>query len=422
MREDTTIPFRNPALRDELSELVREGARRIIRQAVEAEFEAYLEAHAGEHDAQGRRAVVRNGYLPSREVLTGVGPVRVRVPRTRDRSGAGRRFRSELLPPYLRKTRRVEAVIPWLYLKGVSTNDFGEALTALFGESVGGLSPASVSRLKEGWEREYAEWRERAWHGEEFAYLWADGIYVNVRSGERRCLLVVVGCDARGRKRFLSLEAGFRESKESWKAVLLRLRERGVKAAKLAVGDGGLGLWSALAEVYPETRAQRCWVHKTANVLDKLPKSVQVEARPMLYEMWRADTRERAEKAFERFLATWEAKYPKAAACLARDREELFAFYDFPAAHWRSIRTTNPIESTFATIRLRTAKTRNCLSEKTALSLIHQLAMSAEKRWGRLGGLRHLADVITDVRFIDGVNEKETGREAAELKTAIHNI
>ncbi len=422
MREDTTIPLRNPALRDELSELLRAGARRIIRQAVEAELAAYLEEHAGDHDAQGRRAVVRNGYLPSREVLTGVGPVRVQVPRTRDRSGAGRRFRSELLPPYLRKTRRVEAVIPWLYLKGVSTNDFGEALTALFGESVKGLSPASVSRLKEGWEREYLQWRERDWGGEEFAYLWADGIYVNVRSGERRCLLVVVGCDARGRKRFLALEAGFRESKESWKAVLLGLRERGVKAAKLAVGDGGLGLWSALAEVYPETRAQRCWVHKTANVLDKLPKSAQREARPMLYEMWRAETREHAEKAFERFLATWEAKYPKAAACLAGDREELFAFYDFPAAHWRSLRTTNPIESTFATIRLRTAKTRNCLSEKTALSLIHQLAMSAEKRWGRLGGLGHLADVITDVRFINGVNEKETGREAAELKTAIHNI
>ena len=422
MSKDTTIPFRNPALRDELSELLREGARRIIRQAVEAELEAYLAEHAGERDAQGRRAVVRNGYLPSREVLTGVGPVRVEVPRTRDRSGAGRRFRSELLPPYLRKTRRVEAVLPWLYLKGISTNDFGEALRALFGESVKGLSPATISRLKKGWEREYAAWRERDWSGEEFAYLWADGIYVNVRSGERRCLLVVVGCDARGRKRFLALEAGFRESKESWKAVLLRLREQGVKAAKLAVGDGGLGLWSALAEVYPETRSQRCWVHKTANVLDKLPKSAQVEARPMLYEMWRAETREHAEKAFERFLATWEAKYPKAAACLARDREELFAFYDFPAAHWRSLRTTNPIESTFATIRLRTAKTRNCLSEKTALSLIHQLAMSAEKRWGRLGGLGHLADVITDVRFINGVNEKETGREAAELKTAIHNI
>ena len=285
-----------------------------------------------------------------------------------------------------------------------------------------GLSPATIARLKGGWEREYAEWRERDWGGEEFVYLWADGIYVNVRGGERRCLLVVVGCDTRGCKRFLALESGFRVSKESWKAVLLSLQVRSVKAAKLAVGDGGLGLWSALAEVYPETRAQRCWVHKTANVLDRLLKSVQSEARPMLYEMWGADTRERAENAFTRFCATWEAKYPKAVECLAQDREELFAFYDFPAAHWRSIRTTNPIESTFATIRLRTTKTRNCLSEKLALSLVHQLAMSAEKRWVPLRGLRHLADVITNVRFINGVNEKETGREAAELKTAIHKI
>ena len=211
MREDTTIPFRNPALRDDLSELVREGAQRIIHQAVEAELETFLEEHAADHDVQGRRAVVRNGYLPSREVLTGVGPVRVQVPRTRDRSGSGRCFRSELLPPYLKKAKRVEAVIPWLYLKGISTNDFGEALTALFGESVGGLSAPTIARLKEGWEREYAQWRERDWHGEEFVYLWADGIYVNVRSGERHCLLVVVGCDARGRKRFLALESGFRD-------------------------------------------------------------------------------------------------------------------------------------------------------------------------------------------------------------------
>ena len=374
MREDTTIPFRSPAYRDELSDLVREGAQRIIRQAVEAELEAFLEEHEAEHDAQGRRAVVRNGYLPSREVLTGVGPVEVQVPRTRDRSGSGRCFRSELLPPYLKKTRRMEAVIPWLYLKGVSTNDFGEALTALFGESVKGLSPATVARLKGGWEREYAQWRERDWGGEEFVYLWADGIYVNVRGEERRCLLVVVGCDTHGRKRFLALEAGFRESKESWKAVLLSLRDRGVKAAKLAVGDGGLGLWSALAEVYPETRAQRCWVHKTANVLDRLPKRVQGEAKSMLHEIWGSDTRAHAKEAFERFCATWEVKYPKAADCLAGDREELLAFYDFPAAHWQSLRTTNPIESTFATIRLRTSKTGNRLSEKTAPSLVYQFA------------------------------------------------
>ena len=320
MREDTTIPLRSPAFRDELSDLVREGVQQIIRQAVEAELRVFLEEHADEHDAQGRRAVVRNGYLPSREVLTGVGPVEVQVPRTRDRSGAGRRFRSELLPPYLRKTNRVEAVIPWLYLKGVSTNDFGEALRALFGGSVGGLSPATIARLKEGWDREYAAWREREWPGEEFVYLWADGIYVNVRSGERRCLLVVVGCDARGRKRFLALEPGFRESLESWKAVLLSLRDRGVKAAKLAVGDGSLGCWSALAEVYPETRAQRCWVHKTANVLDKMPKSVQGEAKSMLHEMWGADTREHAKNTFERFCATWEAKYPRASSAWRRTR------------------------------------------------------------------------------------------------------
>ena len=260
MREDKTIPFRSPALRDELSDLVRAGAQRIIRQAVEAELNAFLEEHAGEQDAQGRRAVVRNGYLPSREVLTGVGPVEVQVPRARDRSGSGRCFRSELLPPYLKKTNHVEAVIPWLYLKGVSTNDFGEALRALFGESVGGLSPASITRLKEGWDREYAAWRKRAWHGEEFVYLWADGIYLNVRSGERRCLLVVVGCDARGRKRFVSLEPGFRESKESWQAVLLSLRDRGVKAAKLAVGDGSLGFLVGPGRSIPrDPRAALLW-------------------------------------------------------------------------------------------------------------------------------------------------------------------
>ena len=251
MREDTTVSLTNPSFRDELSELVRAGAQRIIRQAVEAELGAFLEENSTERDERGRRALLRNGYLLSREVLTWVGPVHVRVPRTRDRSGAGRCFRSQLLPPYLKKARWVEAVLPWLYLKGISTNDFGEALRALFGKSVKGLSAATVARLKGVWEREYAEWRTRDWHGEEFVYLWANGIYVNVRGGERCCLLVVVGCDASGRKRFLVLEAGYRESNESWKAVLLSLRDRGVKAAKLAVGDGGLGFWSALAEVYP---------------------------------------------------------------------------------------------------------------------------------------------------------------------------
>ncbi len=403
----------SPGFRDELSEMVRVGAQQVIRAAVEAELKSFLEGYEEERDGGGRRAVVRNGYQPEREVLTGVGAVRVRVPKTRDRAGGGRCFRSELLPPYLRKARRVEAVVPWLYLKGVSTNDFGEALEALFGGSVTGLSAATIMRLKRGWEEQYAQWCERDWHGHEFVYLWADGIYVNIRSQERRCLLVVLGCDIHGRKHFLALDAGFRESAESWKAVLLSLRDRGVKAAKLAVGDGALGFWSALSEVYPETRAQRCWVHKTANVLDKLPKRVQAGAKSMLHEIWQAETRNSADKAMERFCATYEAKYPKAAGCLARDRETLLAFYDFPAAHWQHLRTTNPIESTFATIRLRTVKTRNCLSVRTALSLVHQLAMSAQKRWRRLRGFGQLADLLAKVKFVDGIDEREIRRKAA---------
>ena len=413
MRKDRAVSFWSPAFRDELSDLVREGARRLIRRAVEAELKTFLDEHESERDGEGRRAVVRNGYQPEREVLTGIGPVRVQVPKTRDRRREGRCFRSELLPPYLKKARRVEAVLPWLYLKGVSTNDFDEALRALFGESVKGLSAATITRLKRGWEVEYAEWRERDWHGHKFVYLWADGIYVNVRSDQRRCLLVVVGCDVHGRKHFLAIEAGFRESAESWKAVLLSLRDRGVDAPKLAVGDGALGLWSALAEVYPETRAQRCWVHKTVNVLDKLPKSVQGAAKSMLHEIWQADTRKSADKALDRFVATYEAKYPKAVDCLVRDRKMLFSFYDFPAAHWQHLRTTNPIESSFATIRLRTVKTRNCVSAKSGLSLVHQLAMSAQKRWRRLRGFGQLPDVVTDVRFIDGIDERKIGRKAA---------
>jgi putative transposase len=414
MANDTIVSFGNPAFEDELSDLVRAGAQRIIRQAVEAELTAFLQQHAGAQDTAGRRAVVRNGYQPEREVLTGIGPVKVRLPKTRDRAGEGRCFRSELLPPYLKKAKRLEAVLPWLYLKGVSTNDFDEALTALFGESVKGLSPTTIGRLKRCWEAEYAEWREKDWRGHEFVYVWADGIYTNVRSDERRCVLVLIGCDTLGKKHFLAIEEGFRESKQSWKALLLSLRDRGLKTApKLGVGDGAMGFWAALAEVFPSTRSQRCWVHKTVNVLDKLPKTQQPEAKSALHEIWQADSRQNAEKAFDRFIATYEQKYPKAVDCLVKDREDLLAFYDFPAAHWQHIRTTNPIESTFATIRLRTRKTRNCVSAKSGLSLVHQLAMSAQKRWRRLRGFKQLADVVAGVKFIDGVDEREVSRKAA---------
>lgn len=414
MGNDTVISFSDPALRDELSELVRQGAQRIIRHAVEAELKVFLEGHAAERDEEGRRAVVRNGYLPEREILTGIGTVPVRIPKTRDRAGEGRRFRSELLPPYLKKTRRLEAVIPWLYLKGVSTNDFDEALKALFGESVKGLSPATIVRLKQSWEAEYGAWRQKDWHGHKFVYLWADGIYLNVRADERRCLLVVIGCDAQGRKHFLAIEEGYRESTESWKALLLSLRDRGLRVApKLAVGDGAMGFWAALAEVFPTTLEQRCWVHKTMNVLDKLPKGLHGEAKSALHEIWLAESRAAAEQAFDRFVATYQAKYPKAVQCLAKDRAQLLAFYDFPAAHWQHLRTTNPIESSFATIRLRSDKTKNCVSARTGLALVHQLAMSAQKRWRKLRGFRQLADVVAGVKFIDGVDEREISRTAA---------
>jgi putative transposase len=413
MGQDTIVSFCDPAFRDELSDLVRQGAQRIIRQAVEAELKGFLEAHEDARDERGRRAVVRNGYQPERDVLTGIGAVKVQVPKTRDRAGEGRCFRSELLPPYLKKAKRLESVLPWLYLKGVSTNDFDEALRALFGESVKGLSPPTIARLKRGWETEYAEWRQRDWHGHEFVYIWADGIYVNVRSDQRRCVLVVVGCDVRGNKHFLAIEEGFRESAESWRALLLSLRDRGIEAPQLAIGDGALGFWAALAEVYPTTREQRCWVHKTVNVLDKLPKTLHSPAKSALYEIWQADDRANAEKAFDRFIATYDDKYPKAVECLRKDRDELLAFYDFPAAHWQHIRTTNPIESTFATIRLRTRKTRNCVSARSGLALMHQLAMSAQKRWRRLRGFEQLADVIAGVKFIDGIDERTISRKKA---------
>lgn len=413
MTHDTTISFADPAFADTLSDLVRDGAQRIIKQAVQAELDAFLHSHPDRGD-DGRRAVVRNGYQPQRDVLTGVGPVPVALPKTRDRAGLGRRFKSTLLPPYLKKTRRLESVLPWLYLKGVSTNDFDEALKSLFGESVKGLSASTISRLKVGWETEYDTFRARDWRGQEMVYLWADGIYINVRAAERRCVLVVIGCDRHGRKHFLAIEEGFRESTESWKALLLSLRDRGLTVApRLAVGDGAMGFWSALAEVYPKTRVQRCWVHKTANVLDKLPKRIQPQAKGHLHEIWQAGTRGDAEQAFDRFLVTYDDKYPKATKCLAKDRPELLAFYDFPAAHWQHLRTSNPIESTFATIRLRTAATRNCVSAKSGLALVHQLAMSAQKRWRRLRGFKQLADVIDGVQFIDGIDERKLGRRAA---------
>jgi putative transposase len=315
------------------------------------------------------------------------------------------RFRSSLVPPYVRRSKSVDAVLPWLYLKGISTADMSEALAALVGKDAAGLSAAVVSRLKARWAQEYDAWKRQPLGKDRWVYLWADGIYSGLRAeDEKLCLLVVIGVNERGQKRLLAIEDGVRESAESWRAVLRDLKARGLKIPpKLAVGDGALGFWGALAEFFPETRDQRCWFHKTGNVLNYLPKSVQAKAKSMLHEIWMAETRADAEVAFDRFVATLQAKYPKATECLSKDRQALLAFYEFPAEHWIHLRTTNPIESAFATIRHRTDRTKGCVSRSTLLGLVYRLGICAEKRWKRLRGFKRLGELVAGVKFVDGM-------------------
>jgi putative transposase len=409
------------AISDPLTELLRRGARGLIERAVEAELQLLLEQYANVTDLSGRKAVVRNGHLPEREVMTALGPLAVRVPKVRDRSGSGVKFNSALVPPYVRKARRVEAALPWLYLRGISTGDMQEALSVLLGEDAKGLSPAVVSRLKAQWSEDYLAWNRRDLSGERYVYVWADGVYSTLRGeDDRLCLLVVIGVNEQGEKRLLGLSDGYRESKASWLGVIQDLQERGLMAApRLAVGDGALGFWAALEEAWPKTRCQRCWVHKTANVLNEMPKSIQGKAKAGLHEIWMAETQAQAGKAFDRFVKDYGAKYPKAVECLRKDRAALLAFYDFPAEHWTHIRTSNPIESTFATIRHRTTRTKNCVSRNTLLGLVFQLALTAQKSWRRLDGFKLLPDVVRGVRFQDGIAVVEppdgTGEEQQRI-------
>jgi transposase-like protein len=387
----------------------------LLQQAIEAEVAELLAEYGSHQDEQGRAALVRSGYLPEREVLTGVGAVTVQVPKVRSRTKEAVVFRSSLVPPYVRRTKTMDAVLPWLYLKGISTGQMKKALTVLVGPQAKGLSAPVVSRLKAKWKTEYEDWCKRRLDKDRWVYWWVDGIYSGLRAeGQRLCALVVVGVNERGEKRFLSIEDGVRESTQSWREVLLNLQERGIEVPpELAVGDGALGFWVALEEIFPTTRKQRCWVHKTANVLNYLPKSVQAKAKKGLHGIWMAETRKDAEKAFDRFLDTYQAKYPKAAECLAKDREPLLAFYDFPAEHWLHLRTTNPIESTFATIRHRTDQAKGCVTRDTMLSLVYKLGICAEKRWRRIRGFEHLAKVITGVKFKDGIELTDSRKEAA---------
>ncbi|BAO42975.1 IS256 family transposase [Thiolapillus brandeum] len=409
MSKDNVVALSSPEeIEDPLTELLHNGAKRLIQQAIEAELADLLARYTGEVDEQGRRTVVRNGYLPEREILTGVGPVSVKVPKVRSRGEEAVVFRSSLVPPYVRKARRVEAALPWLYLKGISTGQMQEALEVLVGSEAKGLSASVIGRLKRDWEAEYTEWCCRDVSRDRWVYWWADGIYSGLRAERQKlCALVIIGVNERGEKHFLAIEDGVRESTQSWREVLLDLKKHGLEEApKLAAGDGALGFWAALDEVYPETRHQRCWVHKTANVLNYLPKGVQPKAKKALQEIWMAENRASAHKALAHFVKTYQAKYPKAVACLEKDREALLAFYDFPAEHWVHIRTTNPIESTFATIRHRTDQTKGCVSRNTMLAMLYKLGMSAEKRWRRIRGFNYLAKIIEGVKFRDGVEEE----------------
>ena len=381
----------------------------MLQAAIDPEVDDFLAKHSGRRDEQGRRLVVRNGSLPEREILTGAGKLPVRQPRVRDRSSGDDRvqFSPQVLPPYLKRTNSIEELIPWLYLKGISTGDFSEALQALVGERAKGLSANVVVRLKEQWSDEYEAWSKRDLSQKHYVYVWADGIHVNVRleddANKKQCILVLIGATADGRKERIAILDGYRESEQSWSELLLDLKHRGLTMSpKVAVADGALGFWAAARKVFPEMREQRCWVHKTANVLNNMPKSVQPKAKSDIHDIWQAETREAASKAFDHFLDKFSAKYPKACETLSKDRDVLLTFYDFPAEHWAHLRTTNPIESTFATIRLRHRRTKGNGTRRTSLAMMFKLAESASKKWRRLRGYEQIPLVIQGKQFVDG--------------------
>jgi putative transposase len=357
--------------------------------------------------------VVRNGSMPERSILTGMGPIWIRQPRVDDRKLRGEeeaeRFCSRILPRYLRRVPSVDNLLPVLYLKGVSSKQFVSALESILGEGAKGLSATNIVRLKAHWEREYQGWAARDLSGKEYVYIWADGVYFNVRLEEQRsCVLVIMGCNLKGEKELLALSDGYRESELSWAEMLRDLKARGLRTApKLAIGDGALGFWAALGKEFAETTWQRCWVHKTANVLDKLPKGMQSKAKSMIHQMYMADSKEKALKAYTHFADTYRDKYPRAVECLQKDQEVLFSFYDFPAAHWIHIRTTNPIESTFATVRLRTVKTKGCGSRTATLTMVFKLARECQRSWRRLTGSSIIPLVVAGRKFVDGVLDGE---------------
>jgi transposase-like protein len=411
MNNDKVIELKKPEsiVDDPITQILREGARKLLAQALEAEIDQFIHQYKELTDELGRQRIVRNGYHREHQIQSGIGTVQVKAPRIRDRQSDTTdriHFNSSILPPYLRKTKSMEELIPWLYLKGVSTGEFSNALAALVGPDAKGLSPATVSRLKKSWQQDLDQWKMRDMSGKRYVYFWADGIYSNVRMDDKQCLLVIIGATEDGVKELVAIEGGFRESELSWTQLLLDLKGHGLSdGPQLAVGDGALGFWKALSQVYPDTKWQRCWVHKTANVLNKLPKSLHVKAKSKLHQIWMAPDKDEAQRHFNDFVRVYEPKYPKAAECLEKDRDALLTFYDFPAEHWRHIRTTNPIESTFATVRLRTKKVRGCFSAQTVITMAFKLCLCAQKRWIRLHHRERLAEVVRGVNFVNGVVE-----------------
>ena len=411
MPNDNVVSLIQPGtFEDQLTTVLRDGAKALLAKAVEAEVAEFLAKHAGLKTESGHQRVVRHGHLPEREVMTGIGPVAVQQPRVRDREAKAAdpervRFMPSILPPYVRRSKSIELLLPILYLKGISTGDFSEALAALLGKDAAGLSPSAIGRLKDGWQDDHASWQKRDLSAKRYVYIWADGIHLQARlEDEKQCILVIIGATPEGRKELVGFTDGTRESAHDWRALLLDLKRRGLDARpELAIADGALGFWKAAGEVWPKTREQRCWVHKTGNVLNKLPKGQQPKAKRDLQEIWMAATKKEAVKAFDAFIESYQGKYEKAAACLEKDRDALLAFYDFPAEHWKHLRTTNPIESTFATVRHRTIRSKGCLSNKTGLAMVFKLVEGAQKSWRRLDGHNQLPKIIQGVKFTDGL-------------------
>ena len=421
MKNDTDIiALRQPeSVDDPLTEIARDGARRMLAAALRAEADAFVAQHVEEVLPDGRQRLVRHGYGPERSIQTGIGALDVRRPKVRDRATGQEedkvRFTSAILPKWARRSRSLDALLPVLYLRGISTGDFQEALAAILGKDAPNLSPSVVSRLTGEWQQEYDRWQRRDLSARRYVYIWADGVYLQARmEPQAECILVILGATPEGKKEVVGFQVGVRESAQSWRELLIDIKARGLAVPpEVAVGDGAMGFWKALDEVFPGTRHQRCWVHKIANVLNKFPKSMQPTVKGDLREIWQADTRVAAKTAMDTFSAKYGAKYERAVTCLTKDKEALLTFYDFPGDHWDHLRTGNPVESVFATVRHRTVRTKGALSQKTAKLMVFKLVQAAAKTWRRLKGANQLPLVIEGVTFTDGVAEKDTANRAA---------